>query len=62
MTSHAAAAMGPIIGVLEAITKLIGFLPSPVDLPTIPDTSEMTAQEMIDALQPIVDVLEAITI
>ncbi|KKN87413.1 hypothetical protein LCGC14_0258680 [marine sediment metagenome] len=62
MTSHASAAMGPIIGVLEAITKLIGFLPSPVDLPTIPDTSEMTAQAMIDALQPIVDLLEAISI
>jgi hypothetical protein len=62
MTAHASAAMGPIIGVLEAITTLISFLPSPVEIPGIPDTSEMSAQEMIDALQPIIDVLEAIQI
>jgi len=62
ITAHAAAALGPITGVLGSLTSLIGFLPAPVDLPAMPDASGMAAQEMIDALQPIVDVLEAISL
>jgi hypothetical protein len=62
ITEHAAAALGPITGVLSSLTSLIGFLPAPVELPAMPDASGMAAQEMIDALQPIVAILEAIQI
>ncbi|MCP4573338.1 MAG: hypothetical protein GY838_13365 [bacterium] len=62
MTAHAGAALGPVTGILGSISSLISFLPAPVDLPSMPDPADMGAQEMIDALEPIIAVLEAIQI
>lgn len=62
LTEHAGAAMGPVVGILTSITSMLSFLPAPVELPGIPDVTGMAAQEMVDALQPIVAVLEAISL
>jgi hypothetical protein len=61
MQAHAVAALGPLGGVLTSLTTLMKFLPSPQGLPSIPDTDGLGAQELIDALQPVVDALVDLT-
>jgi hypothetical protein len=61
MQAHAVAALGPLGSVLDSVTALMGFLPSPKEMPGLPSTDGLGAQELIDALQPVVDVLVALT-
>jgi hypothetical protein len=62
LMEHASASMEPLAALLDIITGLMSFIPSPVGLPTVPDTSDMTPQQLLDALDVLVETLEAISI
>jgi hypothetical protein len=60
---HAASSMGPMKSVLDAVTLLIGLIGGGVNIPDLPpDPASMSAQALIDALEPIVEVLEQIKV
>jgi hypothetical protein len=61
LKDHAAAAMGPLSSILDMVTGLMGFIPSPQELPTVPDAS-LAAEPLADALDAMADVLDAIRI
>jgi hypothetical protein len=61
-TEHAADALGPVQIVLDGLTSVMGFIPNPAALPALPSPAGMTASALAEALQPIVDALDAIQI
>jgi hypothetical protein len=62
MLSHATASMGPFGSLLGLVTGLISMLPSPVELPGVPDLDGLTPTEAAEALDFLADVLGAIQI
>jgi len=62
LMEHAGAAMGPLTSIMNIITGLMSFIPSPVELPGVPDPSSMGPQQLADALDVLVQALEGIQI
>jgi len=61
MTRHAEAALGPVGAILDVITGLMSFLPTPVDLPGLPAPGG-SATALASALTTLAETLEAIRI
>jgi len=62
MLAHAGASLGPVGGLMETAQGLLDLVPGMPGLPSVEDMTGKSAQEMLDALDVLIAVLDALQI